>query len=263
MPHAVGVGLSILAAGAVAAIVAKEVIENWDEITDRYEDFADRMEDEHAVHLPRFRNRRQGYGGRSAHYSTHRSTTQDRSSQYSTAREIFDSGLTSRSERFTEHGDFEDIHSLQTSHHEFHLIDTQENQNDDDDDDNAAEYEAEFEASMRESLISADMREQLAYAQAREAQAALDRAESATPTVDSTTTTAARHLGTDNASQIGLADDSAEHLADTTGIPDDNESWSDTWTVTDGSVHSDNHHDSDHEWSGSEISYGQASSAHL
>lgn len=56
-PTAVGITLGVLVAGAVTAIVAKEVIDHLDEIHDHYEGFADKMEDEHNLHLPRFRQR--------------------------------------------------------------------------------------------------------------------------------------------------------------------------------------------------------------
>ena len=60
MPHPVGIGLGVLAAGLVTAIIAKEVVENWEDLHTTYEEFADKVEMEHDVRLPRFRTRRGG-----------------------------------------------------------------------------------------------------------------------------------------------------------------------------------------------------------
>lgn len=76
MPHAaVGISLGVLAAGAITAIAVKEVIDNWDEIQDRYEVFADRIEHDHDLRLPRFRHRQQYRAHQSySSASTHRSS---------------------------------------------------------------------------------------------------------------------------------------------------------------------------------------------
>lgn len=62
MPHpAVSITIGVLAATAITAIVAKEIIENLDELHDKYDAFADTVERDHDVRLPRFRRREQYY----------------------------------------------------------------------------------------------------------------------------------------------------------------------------------------------------------
>lgn len=238
MPHAVvGLGLGVLAAGAITAIITKEIIDNWDEITDRYEDFADQMENDHNVHLPRFRDRyprqaRSSYGAysRSARFTN--STTASSfsapaaasaSQVYATGRE-YHHGLTSRSERFTDSAEFVTYDRIPTPDHAHQSYHDSDNE------------DAEFEAAIAASL--------------REATDILELEDYDTP--DYPKAPSAAHLDVTTPRSPDQPQPTLPELGSEIRASEDDENWSERWTNSEGSLHSD--HQIDQDWTGSDFS---------
>lgn len=236
MPHAAaGIGLGILAAGAITAILAKEVIENWDEISDRYEHFADRMEDEHDLFLPRFRDRRYAFGAGRAHsgsfardHNSGATSTGYSRRSHQGARRTHEPRPIPYSERFRDVT--EPVNRVQTPPNAYQ----------DPDEDEDEDFKAAIEASLLDMTLD-DSHDRYIYEAPMYPKLELDTSNDASRVV-----------------QDPFADSAASNPHDEIKSEmldfDDVVSWTGSWTNTEPSVPSEEIHDE--EWSDSETSFG-------